>query len=237
MSFINSYTEFSRTDFFDGLFSVSPSFNSQALLTYLSGLITSSVPSTSSIQGTGSEIGLIQAINDIYDPVQLAYISSLIYEVEPPKDILDTDDIDFGIFKINFPKGYKALPFAVTFIDDSDNTIQQWYQEYQGLIVRSDATFALFSQIAISFTLIKESSLSLNAFGVPIETNEVPRALDIYPQVFPVSMEEPSYSRSKGDFRMIKITFNRLIQINMPIPSYSGKYKKPDPHITSPSFF
>jgi hypothetical protein len=216
--FFQRFYEFSRTDFFDGFFALMPTFDPADLGTYLTSF-------TEASTGSNLPVGdddILKQIDDVFNPVILAYINTLIYEIEPPKDALDTDDIDFGIFKINYPKGFKALPFQVTFIDDVNNTVQQWYTEWNSLLVQPDATFSLLSKAALSFSLVR--SLQEQVFGL-----DLPRSIDYYPAVFPVLMDEPVYSKKAGDFRMIKLTFNRLITVKMPDPSWSTGTAKQAP--------
>ena len=74
------------------------------------------------------------------------------------------------------------------------------------LFFRSDLTFNPIGRCTLMFTIVRSGDGEV--FGI-----DIPRTLDIYPVVFPINIDDPGYNRAKGEFRYVKLTFARLLQI------------------------
>ena len=68
--------------------------------------------------------------SEVADMLKLVYINTLIYGITPPRDSFETDEVDFGMFKLKLVKSINISDFDVTFIDDKSNTVTNWYHAW-----------------------------------------------------------------------------------------------------------
>lgn len=203
---IQSYSVNAANNYsFSGVFAPNPLFNYFENWTPNSTAFNPDFSSNADIVSTvesfgteaASDLSLVDFTLNVINPTVLVNIALLIQKIEPPKEKFEIEEISIGSVKAPFIKGFTFSPFKVYFVEDSNHTVHSWIETWMRSMILPNGT--LRKVLPMTFSLTRS------------DANKNPVHIDVYPSVFPGEWNEVELEGGSETYRVIDVTFYRML--------------------------
>jgi hypothetical protein len=170
------------------------------------------------------------------------YISQLAKSIDLPENITDTEPITLATLEFPILKSFPIKPIQVEYMEDQINSVYLYHRKWQEL-ARNSLNFcpltsccqqgiyiptAVLPLAALLTPGLASGKLSSDAWGKAINSvnrnplnnqplvplaSELPVGLEIYPQIFPISIKRNSVDKTAKVLSTTTITYTRVPNI------------------------